>query len=84
MSMTTTRALVLALLCSAISACTTVETIELRPSCTPPALPALPVIESRQLEGLDDTTFWALMERERRLTDWALELEAMLSALCAD
>jgi hypothetical protein len=49
-----------------------------------PSLPALPVIESAQLATLDDATFWALMERERRLTDWALDMEAMLSALCAD
>lgn len=47
-------------------------------------MPVLPEIEAEALEPLDDETYWALEDRERRLTDWALEMEAMLDELCAD
>lgn len=63
--------------------CTTVETIEVKPSCAVPGMAALPVVESSQLETLDDSTYWTLMERERRLTDWALEMESVLLVLCS-
>ena len=76
------KALALALACSVIAGCTTVRTITEKPQCTTPALAYLPPIESSQLEALDDGAYWALMTREKRLTDWALEMESMLEELC--
>ncbi|WP_251976728.1 hypothetical protein [Salinicola avicenniae] len=45
-------------------------------------MPALPVIESSQLQCLADDDYWMLQDRERRLTDWALEMRGMLEEVC--
>lgn len=45
-------------------------------------MPYLPTVESSSLTLIDDATYWALMEREKRLADWALEMEAMLIEAC--
>jgi len=49
-----------------------------------PPKPVLPLIESSQLETLNDTAYWSLMDRERRIVDWAHEMRATLKALCED
>ncbi|GHB30576.1 hypothetical protein [Salinicola rhizosphaerae] len=46
-------------------------------------MPALPVVESASMAPLDDATYWTLADRERRLTDWALEMRGMLEEVCA-
>ncbi|WP_158701024.1 hypothetical protein [Phytohalomonas tamaricis] len=48
-----------------------------------PAKPALPTINADKLASLDDDTYWTLEDRERRLTDWAYEQQAMLNVLCS-
>ena len=73
-------ALVLASL--AILGCASPQTIEVRPECTVPTQPSLPSVSGEALTALDDPTYWALETRERRLTDWALEMQAMLRVLC--
>lgn len=45
-------------------------------------MPALPVIHSVQLQSLADEDYWLLQDRERRLTDWALEMRGMLEEMC--
>lgn len=44
-------------------------------------MPVLPVIPSADLT-VDDYTFWMLMDRERLLADWALEMRALIEAVC--
>ena len=44
-------------------------------------MPALPVIPSADIT-VDDYTFWMLMDRERLLADWALEMQAVINAVC--
>lgn len=68
----------------AIAGCeTTTEYVYVEPSCTPPPAPGLPIIEAGPLwEAVGQQTYDRLMERERLLVDWALELEAMLVELC--
>lgn len=42
----------------------------------------------RRLEGgesyVADETYWALERREKRLTDWSLEMRAALRELCGE
>lgn len=45
-------------------------------------MPVLPEIRSADLQPLDDETYWALMERERRITNWAFDLESVLMVVC--
>ena len=66
--------------CSVIAGCT--KTITIKPECTVPQLAPLPVIMSDDMECLADDVYWGLMDRERLLTDWALEMEATLEILC--
>lgn len=63
-----------------IAGCT--KTITIKPECEIPQLAPLPVIMSDDMECLADDVYWALMDRERLLTDWALEMEATLEVIC--
>lgn len=76
------RALALGLIASGILGCTTVRTVVEPVQCTAPLMPYLPTVESSSLTLIDDATYWALMEREKRLADWALEMESMLIEVC--
>ena len=68
--------------CSVIAGCT--KTITIKPECSVPQLAPLPVIMSDDMECIADDVYWALMDRERLLTDWALEMEATLEVICED
>jgi hypothetical protein len=37
---------------------------------------------SDDMDCLADNVYWGLMDRERLLTDWALEMEATLEIIC--
>lgn len=52
------------------------------PNCTVPELGWLPTIKGAELQNLDPIVYWLLEEREGRLTDWALGMEAQLIKLC--
>ncbi len=65
-----------------VGCATTTETVFVGPECDVPPRPVLPEIASERMDDLSDETYWDLMDRERRLTDWGLEMEAMLDALC--
>lgn len=69
------------LLLLAIGGCTT-KTVTLRPDCIVPELAPLPVLMSDDMECIADDVYWGLMDRERLLTDWALEMEATLESIC--
>ncbi len=60
------------------------EVVEIRPQCSVPPQPALPQIEGSALEDLDEDTYEALEDREKRLVDWALEMRATLAEVCED
>lgn len=73
-----------ALAAALMAGCATrTEYVEVAPECQPPPLPSLPTVEASALDPLPDAVFHDLREREKRLTDWALEMEAMLEAICA-
>lgn len=67
---------------SGIAGCATVKTVVDPVQCTTPSMPYLPTVESSRLALIDDATYWALMDREKRLADWAMEMESMLEVLC--
>ena len=76
-----TVALVVVLSGLATVGCTT-KTAIIKPECEVPQLAPLPVVMSEDMEALPDHVYWALMDRERLLTDWALEMEATLEVIC--
>lgn len=66
-----------------IAGCTTVRTEYVTAKCEIPVFPSLPTVDGGRLYdriGADD--YYTLMLREKRLTDWALEMEATLIELC--
>lgn len=79
----TTALLALALLATfAVSGCAT-EVIEVRPQCTPPSQPALPVIDRGELwDSLGDARYRELERYLNGLWGYADEQAAMLDALC--
>lgn len=77
-----TRALALALLCSVILGCANTPPAPTPTSCSIPSLASLPEIPASQLSKLDDSAYWALVEREKRITDWALDMRAILLEVC--
>lgn len=76
------RTAVIALTLLVTSGCATTEYVEVRPECTVPPQPALPQIDGSELQSLSDDTYWKLERREKRLTDWTMEMRAMLRELC--
>ena len=76
-----TVALVVVLSGLATVGCTT-KTAIIKPECDVPQLAPLPVVMSQDMAALPDDVYWALMDRERLLTDWALEMEATLEVIC--
>lgn len=72
-----------ALTCLAILGCTSVpKTVYERPLCAPAELAVLPIITADEMECLPRGVYWRLKDRERRITDWALENEAIVERLC--
>lgn len=77
---TLTALLAAVLILSATVGCAT-KIVTVKPECDVPPMPALPIIPSADLT-VDDYTFWLLMDRERLLADWALEMQAALRVIC--
>ena len=75
-----TATLAAALILLATAGCAT-RIVTVKPECEPPPMPVLPVIPSADLT-VDNYTFWMLMDRERLLADWALEMKAVIKAVC--
>lgn len=69
----------------AASGCARTEYIEVRPNCTPPTQPALPVIERGDLwDALGDTQYRELERYINGVWSWADEQAALLGELCDD
>ena len=68
----------------AISACSsTPELTYVTPKCRVPERPILYAIDAGDLwDAIGHERYDALMTRERRIVDWALELEALLKEVC--
>jgi len=74
----------IALSTSVIAGCTTTTEQQVaKPECGIPPQPVLEQIKSKRLSCLSDEVYWSLMERERKIVDWALEMRATLNAVCA-
>ena len=69
----------------ALSACSTVEYVEITPQCTPPPSPALPELSKGELwDALGDEQYRALERYVNGLWAYADEQGAMLEVLCND
>lgn len=65
------------------SGCTTTEYREVRPQCTPPSEPALPLIDRGELwDALGDDRYRELERYLNTLWGYADEQAAMLAKLC--
>lgn len=62
----------------------TPERVYVQPQCSAPPQPSLPDITGDELAALGEDTYWRLEERERRLADWAFEMQAILQAVCEE
>lgn len=67
-----------------VSGCaSSVRTEYVRPVCNPPVLQSLPEIDGGELFDLvGSDRYYDLSLREKRIVDWALELEGMVNELC--
>jgi len=64
----------------AILGCATAtEYVEVRPTCEPALLAPLPQVPWAEIP---EEVRAPLLERERRIVDWALENEAIVEAVC--
>lgn len=80
---TSLKLLVSALIALALTGCvTTTEYVEVTPTCQLPIRPLLPEPLMVNLAVLDDLTYWQIDNRDRLLTDWALDLETRLAKVC--
>lgn len=67
----------------AVSGCTTTEYIHVKPECTPPPQPTLPLIDQGALwDSLGDEQYRALERYINGVWAYADEQAAMLDALC--
>jgi hypothetical protein len=80
------KTLATALLTSwALSACSTVEYIEVTPQCAPPSHPALPSIDAGELwDALGDAEYRQLERYLNALWAFSDEQAALLSVVCGD
>lgn len=82
-----TRNLLLAglLALSATAGCTKTEIRDryIQPECSAPTLSPLPAIDAGDLwDKIGQEQYDALMQRERLIVDWALEMQSMIDVLC--
>lgn len=67
-----------------VSGCSTVEYVEIRPSCAPPSPPPLPLIDQGELwDALGDAQHRQLERYLNGLWGYADEQAALLDVLCA-
>lgn len=73
----------LAVVCAAISACTTVEYVPVTPNCSPVVMPALPDIDSGELwDALGDDQYRVLERYIDRMWSVVDEQAAIISEVC--
>ena len=67
------------------SGCARTEYVEIRPNCTPPAQPALPVVDRGELwDALGDAQYRELERYINGVWAWADEQAALLGELCEE
>lgn len=68
-----------------VSGCARTEYVEIRPQCTPPSQPALPLIDRGELwDKLGDSEYRRLESYINQLWAFSDEQAAMLSVLCGE
>lgn len=72
-------------LCAAVSACSTVEYIEVTPNCSPVVIPNLPVIDNGDLwDALGDEKYRVIESYADGLWGIIDEQAAIISEVCGD
>ena len=68
----------------AISACSsTPQVVYIKPECSVPIRANLPTVDAGLLwDAVGADTYDILVEREKLIADWALEMESMLEQIC--
>ena len=68
-----------------VSGCARTEYVDIRPQCTPPTQPALPVVDRGELwDALGDTKYRVLERYVNGLWAYADEQAALLGELCEE
>ena len=69
---------------SGINACTsTPQVVYIKPECSVPIRAPLPTVDAGELwDAVGADTYDILVEREKLIADWALEMESMLEQIC--
>ena len=77
--------LLISVLAALLAGCTTTTRIvEVRPQCVPPPKPHLLFVDAGELwDAVGDATYRKLEENDARVADWAEEMHAMLTQICA-
>lgn len=68
----------------AMTGCATKPEIRyIQPKCSAPPLPELPTVDAGELwDRIGQQDYDTLMQREKLLSDWALEMKTMIGVLC--
>lgn len=67
------------------SGCSSIEYVEVTPSCAPPSQPALPLIDQGELwDALGDARYRQLERYINGLWAWGDEQAALLEVLCSE
>ena len=75
------------LVISALTGCASTEpqVVYLKPECSVPVRAELPTIDAGELWDLTGQELYdALLQRERLIVDWAIEMQYMLTVICND
>jgi hypothetical protein len=70
----------------AISGCkSTPQVVYLKPECSVPVRAELPTIDAGELWDVTGQELYdSLLQRERLIVDWAIEMQYMLTVICND
>jgi hypothetical protein len=72
------------LVISALTGCkSTPQVVYLKPECSVPVRAELPTIDAGELWDLTGQELYdSLLQRERLIVDWAIEMQYMLTVIC--
>lgn len=57
--------------------------VYIQPECSVPVLNTLPEIDAGELwDKVGNDMYWKLMDRERVIVDWSMEMKAVLEVIC--
>jgi hypothetical protein len=80
------RLLIALLVILVISGCkSTPQVVYLKPECSVPVRAELPTIDAGELwDATGQELYDSLLQRERLIVDWAVEMQYMLTVICND